>query len=114
MADRPIQADLAAIRKMAATHTLREIGRELGVSRQTVLNWSRLHGIRTASMSEAGKRRILKMPMSMPTGMQHRKHSAEFYAEISALKGVKPATQIAREYGLASKNVVIGIWNRPR
>lgn len=97
---------------MAATHTLREIGRKLGVSRQTILNWGRANGIKLASVSEAGKRRLLNGRFTQPP--HYRKHSLDLYAEISALKGVKSATKIAREYGFASKNVVIGIWNRDR
>ena len=45
MAERPNSTDIDALREMAAaSRTLRDIGVELGVSRQTIMNWSRAYG----------------------------------------------------------------------
>jgi hypothetical protein len=99
MAARPHSADLATIGKMTKSHGLREIGRELGVSRQTVLNWSRAHGIKISSRSES-------------IGRTKRKHPLEVCEKVIALKGVKSASQIAREFRFKSAAVVTGIWSR--
>ena len=41
-------------------------------------------------------------------------HSLELIKRVVSLKGKRSASEIAREFGLASRCVVIGIWNRAR
>lgn len=108
---------LAVIRSMGKTHSLREIAAVLGVSFQAVQYFVKTYGIETSSRSDAIKRAWSRpghreKMLLVPHGRQ-RKYSTEFCAKVKSMKSHMTARAIAEELKLASRNVVIGIWNRP-
>ena len=108
---------LAVIRALAPTRSLREIGAVLGVSCEWVRVLAGCDGIKTRSKSDAARLAAARRKRDGATRKackpRKRKHSDALRAKVKSLKGIKSASVIAAQFGLASRNVVIGIWNRP-
>lgn len=65
---------------------------------------------RALKMGEPGQ--VIVTPIK--ADLSYSKHDPMMVAEIFALRGKKSASAIAKQFGLASRCVVIGIWNRAR
>jgi hypothetical protein len=111
---------LRIIRALARTRSLREIGAVIGVSGEWVRVLMVCDGIKPNTRAEAA-RLVRRRPQAsvspvrrtMKRRSPNSKHSDELRARVKGLKGIKSASVIAAEFGLVSRNVVIGLWNRP-
>lgn len=125
---------LQTIREMAPSHPTREIAKRLGVGSETIARWARsaTPPIKLFSRSEACKHKYaqpgarerlslamikagrsdLKPKRRKPLRERSCLHPPEVRREVVALRGKLSAEQIAAKLGLASKNVVIGLWDR--
>jgi len=105
--------DRKAIRKMRwAGESLDAIAKVHGCHFTTVHKICRDIPVLTQCSSLGVPGKVAEGPIR--SDLSSFRHDPALVAEIFSLRGKESATVIAKRYGLASRNVVIGIWNRAR